>query len=245
MARAALELPNPPDTVLGVNPSREASKMRLLMIAVLYKGKIALTSFIFRLLIRKIMTRALVRTALLLPFVAVPVTAIWNAVVTWLVIREARIRALGPSAVQEAIADLTGGATIGGKLGEVMVRAVASSIVRTQSLHPNLRQLLIAVHGSVSKESGFDDVDSPSRFIEELKRLGPDDRRLALRLLGFAAIIDGRISARERNLVIDASRACGIELLPAELGGLRAAFVRGDGLLSGSLPSLATVPAAT
>ena len=29
---------------------------------------------------------------------AVPVTAVWNGVVSWLVMREARLRAMGPSA---------------------------------------------------------------------------------------------------------------------------------------------------
>ena len=54
---------------------------------------------------RRILGRVAVRSVLgaLVPFVAVPVTATWNALLTWKLLREARIRAMGPSAVAELV----------------------------------------------------------------------------------------------------------------------------------------------
>lgn len=227
LARAALELPNPPDPVLGVDPSREASRVRLVAIAVLYKGKIALTSFILKVLIRRVLTRALVR-AVVLPFISVPVTAAWNAVVTWLVVREARIRAMGPAAVEEALPGLLPSGPMPAAEREVLVRAVASSIVRKQNLHPNLRHLLQAVHRKMHAGAVVD-VDSPDRFLEELVTLPVERRGAPLRLLAVAVVIDGRTSARERRLFAQAEQACHAPLPPGTLDALRDAFVRGDG----------------
>jgi hypothetical protein len=235
LARAALELPNPPDPVLGVDPSREASKLRLVAVALLYKGKIALTSFLLKMLIRRVLTRALARTVL--PFVAVPVTAAWNGLVTWLVVREARIRAMGPSAVQEALPELLPSRPASSKEGEVLVRAVASSIVRKQNLHPNLHHLLVTVHQAVGAGE-VADVDSPERFIQELRMLPEEARPAALRLLAVAVVIDGRTSARERRLFAQAAQLCGEAPAGGVLDALRGAFLAGDGFPPGLLRSL-------
>ncbi len=245
MARAALELPTPPNPVLGVDPRRESSRVRLAMIALLYKGKIALTTFLLKVLIRRVVTRSAVRMAMylpyLLPFLAVPVTALWNAVVTWYVVRESRIRALGPSAVQEAAAELLRNAPADGQTREAMIRAVASSIVRTQDLHPNLHELLLAVSAGVPPES-HPEVDSPQRFLELLSRLPVEAQRAVLRLLSVAAVIDGRLTSREKRLVGEACAVTGIEIPPRDLEELRVAFVSGDGFRAEVLDTL--VPSA-
>lgn len=77
LARAALELPNRPDPRIPVNPYREASKAMLVAAAILYKLKIGLTNFLLKALIRRLGGRTLLRSWA--PFVAVPVTALWNA----------------------------------------------------------------------------------------------------------------------------------------------------------------------
>ncbi|MGH8865017.1 MAG: LBF_2804 family protein, partial [Burkholderiales bacterium] len=101
LARAALELPNRPDPRIPVNPYREASKAMLVAAAILYKLKIGLTNFLLKALIRRLGGRTLLRSWA--PFVAVPVTALWNAWVARVVIHEARIRAMGPSATRERL----------------------------------------------------------------------------------------------------------------------------------------------
>jgi hypothetical protein len=96
LARAALELPNPPHSELGVDPRRESIRWILALASLLYKAKIALTNFLFKGVLRSLIGQSLATAALEL--VTVPVTAIWNAVVCWYVVREARLRAMGPSA---------------------------------------------------------------------------------------------------------------------------------------------------
>jgi len=229
LARAALELPNPTDRVFGVDPRREASKLKLAVASLLYKVKVSVTNFAVKVLVRRLAGRALVRTWL--PFVAVPGTAAWNGIVCWIVLREAKIRVMGPSAARELVSAIFDQGITPSPEGRLaLVRAVASSIVRTEDLHPNLHAVLVEVlrHVDDPLPEGIDD----SRvFLEALPGLPPAEQRMALQVLLSAAIIDGRFTSAEKRLLLEAQAACGRapDVKPAET--LRRAFVAGKGSL--------------
>ncbi|MDP1921203.1 MAG: hypothetical protein Q8L14_33490 [Myxococcales bacterium] len=232
LARAALELPNPIEDTRGINARREASKTQLLIASLAYKAKVGVTSFVVKMLLRRVLARVLVRGTLqtLLPFVGVPVTAAWNALVTWWVLREARIRAMGPSASQELVDIIFGDAPALTDAGRVSAaRAVAASIVRTQDLHPNLCALLDEVMQKV-KDTGTVELDDVGEFLSGLKQLSPAELRVTLQVLAIACIVDGRFSSRERKLWSDALAAAGRPIEWQSIERLRVAFVRGDGV---------------
>ncbi len=232
LARAALELPNPMFDPRGINPRRESSKLGLFLASLAYKAKVGVTNFLVKMLLRRILARVLVRGTLqaLLPFVGVPVTAAWNAIVTWWILREARIRAMGPSASQELVDLIFADAPNLSDAGRLSAaRAVAASIVRTQDLHPNLSALLDEVMVHV-KDTGKAELDDVGEFLAQLKVLPPQELRVTLQVLAIACIVDGRFTTREKRLWSDALAAAGrpIDLAPIER--LRVAFVRGDGV---------------
>jgi hypothetical protein len=230
LARAALELPNPVDLNVGVNPHREAQKWRLVLISLAYKAKVGVTNFVAKLLVRRVLGRVLVRGALrYLPFVSLPVTAMWNGIVTWMVLKEARIRAMGPSAVEELVKVVFDDAPELSAQGRLSaVRAVASAIVRTQDLHPNLVRLLATVSRR-SGDTGKNELDDVGLFLSNLKTLESAERKLSLQLLAVACIIDGKLTPREKTLWRDAMAASGQDIAFEGLEQLRVAFVRGDG----------------
>lgn len=230
LARAALELPNPVDLNVGVNPHREAKKWRLVVASLAYKAKVGVTNFVVKLLIRRVLGRVLVRGALrYLPFVSLPVTAAWNGIVTWLVLREARIRAMGPSAIEELVEMIFSDAPALSPQGRLSaVRAVACAIVRTQDLHPNLVRLLGAVTQRAG-DTGKNELDDVGLFLSNLKTLEAAELKVSLQILAIACIVDGRVSARERGLWLDAMAATGRSTELALLEKFRVAFVRGDG----------------
>ena len=203
LARAALELPNPIDVDRRINPRRESSKLRLLAASVVYKAKVGVSNFLMKMLVRRILGRVFVRSLLVtsaIPFVAVPITAAWNGVVTWLVLREARLRAMGPSAAHELVRVVFADApalTDAGRLAAV--RAVAAAIVRTQDLHPNLVAVLIEVQRKAG-DTGTAELDDPGEFLRSLKTLSPGEQRLALQTLVVACVVDGRVTRREKKL---------------------------------------------
>ncbi|MCM2257040.1 MAG: hypothetical protein NDJ94_15415 [Vicinamibacteria bacterium] len=223
LVRAALELPNEPGPALGVDPRREASRARLVAASLAYKLKVALTSVLFKALARRALGRATVRVAL--PYVAVPVSAAWNAVVAWRVLREARIRVMGPSYVEATVAGRLGAAEPAAVL-ETAQRAVASAIVRTCDLHPNLVALLVAVH----ERAGADwpaDLDDTRRFLAALEALDGAGRESVLAMLATAAVVDGRLTRAEARLWREALAACGRPDDVARLERMRRAFVAG------------------
>jgi hypothetical protein len=207
LARAALELPSPRHNVFGIDPLREASRTRLLVASLVYKAKVSATNFAAQLLVRRMLGRALVRAWL--PLVAVPFTAAWNGIVCFLVLREARLRAAGPSAVRQALSSTFGDAplTLSEAARAACLRAVASAIVRSRDMHPNLFVLYFELKERLG-DLALEDVDDPHRFLAALKDLPSEEQRLVLRLLETAAEIDGRIPRAERRLLRDARAAC-------------------------------------
>ncbi len=229
MARAALELPNSPERMHGIDPRREASRTRLLLVSLIYKLKVSVTNFVVKALVRRVLGRAMVRTWL--PFVAVPVTAAWNGWVCWFILREARIRAMGASAAEEMIGQLFRDAPTPptDAQREAILRAVAATIVRTEDLHPNLIAVLDAVRRSLAVEAqpvaGLDD---SAGFLTCLRALPPEAQPLVLRVLGVAAIIDGRMTGAELRLWREAQVAAGRSPDEQPLRALLAAFIQGD-----------------
>jgi hypothetical protein len=225
LARAALELPNPPHPELALDPRRESVRWLAALAALLYKAKVALTNVALKAGLRAFIGRSI--TLVALEFVVVPVTAIWNAVVCWSVVREARLRAMGPSAALElvglALEDLA--PTPAGR--EAALRAVASAVVRTHDLHPNHLAVIFALEAHVQHQ-GVTELDDSKAFLERLTHLTGADQRLALRLLVIAAILDGRLTRAEKKLLREAFAACGRVVDLARVERLRRALAAGQ-----------------
>ena len=116
-------------------------------------------------------------------------------------------------------------------------RAVAASIVRTQDLHPNLSALLDEVMDQV-KDTGNAELDDVGEFLSGLKQLSAVERKVTLQVLAIACIVDGRFSAKERQLWSDALAAAGRPIEWQTIERLRAAFVRGDGVAAEAIRAM-------
>lgn len=239
LVRAALELPNPPPEGYAIDPLREVSRWRTLAVGLLYKAKIGLSGFAIKLVLRRALGRAALRAWLV--FVGVPVTAFWNAVVAFVVIREARLRAIGPSAARRLceLIDLPAAGDPSGR-ADLVWRAVAATVVRTHELHPNVAALMDALREPLGAPP-TDDLDDTALFLERLSAAPVDDQQAALRALAVAAALDGKISRDERRLVDEAARVTGLPMPRRALARLRAQFVRGGVLSSDLLGPLAEV----
>lgn len=237
MARAALEVPNPRTEIFGINPLREASKLRLLVASLAYKAKVSVSNFLVKALVRRMLGRAAMRAWL--PFVAVPITAAWNASVAYFIMREAKIRALGPSAARQLLGFvLEEAGSLSEDAGHAAIRAVATSIVRKEELHPNLAALLHDVMRAtgLAPEPGIDDTKA---FLERVARLPQGERAVVARVLVIATVLDGRVSSAERAFLRSTYARIGATLDLTKVETLRRAFVSGDALTSGMIGELA------
>lgn len=206
IARAALELPNPKKSDIEINPRKETSKLKIMIVSLIYRAKVSITSFLFRALIKRMVGRAVGRAYL--EYVAVPVVAFWNGIVAWQVIKESKIRVLGPSAAVEVKDALLKADDNIGKLAQIqVVRAIASCILSTADLHPNLEFLYKLLYDSykIPKDTVLDDTDL---FLKDLKKLNKNEQKIVLKVLEYASIIDGKLALKERKLLKESYETC-------------------------------------
>ena len=222
-----MEMPNPTENEFGVDPYREVSKLRLAVASLLYKAKITMTSFLIKALLRRALGRAAVRVWLV--FVGVPVCALWNAIVAWLVIRQARIRAIGASAANIYIGllfeSVPADKRYADEVAVVLWAAVASCVVRSHEMHPNHLALLTELQRRVPRPDA--DISDSAAFVSALGQLNDHERTLALGLLSVAAILDGRLARDERKLLREAIDAAERSLELSRIEELRKSFVAG------------------
>ena len=234
LARAAFELPNPPDLSFGVNPHREASRFTLATASLVYKLKISVTNFVFKALVERAIGRLATRSVL--AFTAIPINAIWNALVCFFVLREARIRVMGPSAASEMLDVIFASeAAPSPALLTALHRALGAAVVRTSELHPNHISLMRELRQRFGEPHSDVEVADTRAFLQSLGLLTPAERRIALRVLTVAAILDGRLVKRERRLLLEAYEAAAITPALEHVELLRRAFVSGDPILGPEL----------
>ena len=225
IVRAALELPNKKKSDIAIDPKKESSKLVILLATVLYKLKISASNFIIKALVQRLMGRAISRAWL--NFISVPVVALWNGIVCWLVIREVKIRVLGPSAASEVINQLKKTEV---ELSEnaqlALLRAVGSCIVRTADMHPNLEYLYRVLSETFDSPDGVV-LDDSRIFLEDVKQLKNHEQRIVLNMLVYAAILDGKVTIRERRLLETAFRNCNQSFDYKEIRGYLNAFRSG------------------
>jgi hypothetical protein len=143
LARAALELPDPVVRYLGIDPLKYVSKPKLLVIGLLYKLKVFLSSFVIRLILTRMAGKLGLRASF--SWVAIPVTAVWDAVVVYRVVREARLRLFGYRLAEYLVEEVITpefSSNLSIKAREGAVRAIATAMVLTQNHHPNMLILL-------------------------------------------------------------------------------------------------------
>jgi len=229
MARAALEMPNPRTGAEGIDAHREASKIWLVTIGLLYKAKVGITAFLVKALVRRAAGRSLVRAWLV--WVGVPITALWDALVAWKVIREARLRAMGPSAAREVADALFPDDGTREKLTpearDAALMAVGGCIVRTQDRHPNLLALLDALEHEIGEVRDEVVLDDSERFVAQVEKLEDEERERVLEVFAVSAVIDGRLTRGERELFERIQQLAGRRGTEG-LAALRKRFLRGE-----------------
>ena len=225
LARAALELPNPISNDLDINPNRDSPRWKVIIAPVVYKLKILATNFIAKMLLRRMMGRAVARVYI--EFIAVPISALWNAWVTWKVMEQARIRALGPSFALEFVEDIMiNYPDLSLEAKREMLRAVGTSVVRSENFHPNLEYLVYILMNRLPFDD-LDELDNAELFITNFKGLSQSDKEAVLQLFIVASILDGRLKRKETGLLQETYALTGVPFEMEPITRLRKEFYAG------------------
>ena len=199
MVRSALELDDLNIEYLGIKLDKHISKKWVLISSLLYKAKIVLSSAITRAILSKLFTREGLRVSFV--WVSVPITAFWDAIVMYRVIRDARIRLFGyhlskyitDEVLSDKVLDRYSPHTVEGT-----IRAVSTIIVLAKNYHPNNIILLMRLtnHFKIEEAKDYDNLEI---FLEHLKNSSEEERHLLRTLAGISAVFDGKLNRKERK----------------------------------------------
>ncbi len=223
LARSALEIPNPHRKIYGIDPYADLSRWRLILWNLAYKAKVGVTSFVLRILLRRVFARAVLRGYI--PLLAIPLYAAWNAWITWAVMREARLRALGPFGVAQIIDKA------GGREDEAwrtaLLHAAGEMVRRGGDSHPNYVLLLAGMLDTFGRESGEIDVD-PQAAQREAQSLDPQGRADLADVLTCIAVLAGKPTKSQFELLRQLDNIAGRPHDPVKTGQLRKALANGQ-----------------
>jgi len=199
MIRSALELDDLSIEYLNLKLDKHISKKWVLISSLLYKAKVVLTSAITRILLTKLFARETLRVGFV--WVSVPVTAFWDAIVMYRVIKDARLRLFGyhlskyitEEIFNDKVLDNLSPHTIEGT-----IRAVSTIIVLAKNYHPNNIILLMRLtnHFDISEAKDYDDLD---KYLEFLENSTEEEKHLFRTLSGISAVFDGKLNREEKK----------------------------------------------
>jgi hypothetical protein len=228
LSRSALDLPDPQEPIYGIDPFQRVPRWRLWAYAVMYRLKIGATSFIVRVMLRRILARAAVRA--LIPLVAIVVYAIWNAIIIGWIMRGSRVRAAGPVAIEELAENVRSKLDgLDEHARRLMLTVVAEVIIRSENDHPNFVLLLGRLFQEFEVEPGSLTVDWAAHR-SDLGKLKPAEQELLLLLVNTTVMLDGRPRRKQKRFAEEVHDACGRRFQPGRLDETYAEFFQGQGL---------------
>jgi hypothetical protein len=206
LARAAMEIPDPPIKVLDIDPFKEISKSRMVIAGFIYKLKVFLSNILMRVILQRLAGKSFLRASA--RWVSLPVTGLWNAYILYKVSREARLRIFGNLLASDISKNMFNDALLT-RLSPIArvgcLRAIANAVVLTQNYHPNMIILLMRFKDLLGIEEP-DNFDDWQLFLETLEKVNDEERYTILDILTIAAAFDGKISKLERKHLKEAYR---------------------------------------
>jgi len=228
LSRAALDLPDPREPIFGIDPFLRVPRWKLWGYAALYRLKIGATSFIVRVMLRRVLARAAIRA--LIPLVAMAVYAVWNAIIIGWVMRASRIRAAGPIAIEELAQRVSGRREgLDESTRRLLLEAVAEAIIRSANDHPNFVILLGRLFEELEIRPGTLDLDWPAHR-ESIGELDADEQELLLDVLQVTVMLDGRPRRRQKQFLHEVYGVCGQSFDPEPLQEHYMEFFKGQGI---------------
>ena len=229
LVQAALELGYITEPLHGVNPLSEPRSENACLMAVfmvLYKAKIALTGFLMKVALKRFASRDLVKFGA--PYMAVPATMLWNALIGHFAMNEAELRCVGISTGIELFdsilnlaardGDDSADSSLSPTFKLQLLRAIAAPIVRRRRIYPTQEVLLKhAVHVlRMSKEVDGTEgiVDSAFLFVQDMSSLSAPEQGQVLQVFVLTAILDGSFSKKEAAFYCELCNACDEKFQP-------------------------------
>ncbi|TGL51339.1 hypothetical protein EHQ59_10555 [Leptospira kemamanensis] len=202
MARLVLEIPDPRIRLYGIDPYKHLNERALFFRTVLYKSKVFLSNVFAKLMLKVILGRTSLR--FLIEYISGPITGIWDAVTTYIILFELRKRIITRKLADSILLQIKS-KTRNPKLIESVLRSVALSIVYTKTFHPNFEYLLFGLLGLLPNRENLGNLDDWEHFVLSLQGLSKEEKKWPVSVFAICASFDGKLNAEELNAFVGLS----------------------------------------
>lgn len=181
---------------IGINPYEGLSKWSVILYQIALKLKAALSGFLVKLLVTKILGRYALR--MVVDLAGIPVYAFWNIWGTRTIMNEARVRVMAPPLINKFTQKLFDDFQNNSQFRSAIYNTLQAISTSKRSFHYNHFLLASSILNKfeipVSTEPNFEE-----NFLKNVPAFEAEVERAIAKLLLFGIMIDGRLSLREKR----------------------------------------------
>lgn len=181
---------------IGINPYEGLSKWSVVLYQIALKLKAALSGFLVKLLVTKVLGRYALR--MVVDLAGIPVYAFWNAWGARTIMNEARVRVMAPPLINKFTQSLYDEFKDNAEFRSAIYNTLQAISTSKRSFHYN--HFLLAT--SILNRFEIPVTTSPNYeddFLEKVPKFDASVERAIAKLLLFGIMIDGRLSLREKR----------------------------------------------
>jgi len=160
LTKAALGMVKDRGPKYGINPLEDGSKVGAAARGVAFKANVLMVNALMKQLLRRILARLFGRAAprVFVEWLLLPVYVFWNMIGTTKVMNELIVRANGPEAAVEIIAQVGWTEGVPEAMRKPAKHAIAQHVKATKSFHPNIEFVLLTLglHDDVFSATSFE-----------------------------------------------------------------------------------------
>lgn len=184
---------------VGINPYEGLSKWGVLAFQVVVKLKAAISGFIWKILVSKILGRYALR--MVVDVLGAPIYAIWNIYACRKVMNEARVQVMAPPLINNFALQLEAEFKDNEEFKSVIYPTLQAISVSKRAFHYNHFLLATALLTRFNIEINPDPDYDPD-FLKKVDDLSPEIQKAVSKLIVFGIIIDGGLSLIEKRSLV-------------------------------------------
>lgn len=212
---------------LGINPFDGLSKIGVWIFQVLVKLKAAVSGFLWKLIVKKLLGRYALR--MLVDIAGAPLYAAWNIYASRKVMNEARVRVMAPPLINKFSNHLYEEFKDNEEFKGIIYDAMQAISMTKRSFHYNhflLASVLLHKFDIKIEEKPV----LNSNFLKEVDDLSPSIQNSVAKLILFGIIIDGGLTTIEKRSIHRLKKEGVLKYSMDEINGWSEDFFAGKGL---------------
>lgn len=212
----------------GINPLAGISKVQLMLYTALFLFKATISNLLLKIIVRRLSGRLVIRVYV--DLIGIPVFAFWNAYATALVVKEAKVRIMAPTLIQEMSHYLQQYVSPEEDFRKLIYNTLQMVAIFKRNFHYNhyLLANTLIVDFQVAKEQ-YQTLDKIS-FLMQLRKLEGSAKEGFAKLFVFGILIDGHISLQEARVLRQLYQDGTLLISPRQVKLWTKEFLRGKGL---------------